>query len=116
MNQVLCELKEWGCDVDTGLKRVSNDEDFYIECIQDSVHDKYFDELGTALQNQNLNEAYNAAHTLKGLFATLSLTKLYDCVVRIVEPLKMGKDVKLDEEYNTLMQMRSKLEQITMNH
>ncbi len=54
--------------------------------------DKSFDLLKTSLEEHNMEEAFRAAHTLKGICLNLSLTRLYESASKLTEILRGRKD------------------------
>ncbi|MDD2647513.1 MAG: Hpt domain-containing protein [Eubacteriales bacterium] len=112
MSRQLEDLRAFGCDIDGTMERMGDDEEFYMECIQDIIADPYFDSLGTALKAGDVKLAFDAAHTLKGVFANVGLTPLFEQTVRIVEPLRKGQRDGLDAEFDKLMQLKARLEEI----
>ena len=112
MNRVLAELKCWGCDVEGAMKRMLDDEDFYIECLNEVANDGCFESLKAALDSKNVNAAFEAAHALKGVFANVGLTPFFNKIVEIVEPLRRGNGEELGGKYEELIQMREKLKKL----
>lgn len=112
MSRIIEELEKFGCDIEGAMMRMSDDEDFYIECLSDFVGDGCFDKLGTALEARNVRNAFEAAHTLKGLLANLGLTPMYNCIVEIVEPLRSGSCDNLEKKYSELIKMNDSLKKI----
>ncbi len=104
MSALLNELAAWGCDIDSALPRFSHKEDFYARCFKRFVVEPSLDDLGQALNNKDADTAFHHAQTLKNLTANLGLTPLYDIVVRIVDPLRLGKyDDHMQEDYRQLI-------------
>lgn len=112
MRRLFRELERFGCNVGEALDRVIGDEELYVECLESVQHDDAFYALGDALEKGRSKEAFEQAHTLKGVLGNLSLTPLYETVIRIVEPLRAGKTDGLDGEYGELMAERQTLEDI----
>lgn len=54
------------------------------------LSDTSFDTLDKALQDRDYDEAFRAAHTLKGICQNLSLTRLYESSARITTALRNG--------------------------
>ena len=54
-------------------------------------------------------QAFECAHTLKGMLANMGLTPLYDIVVRIVEPLRAGETAGLLPACDELLAARDRL-------
>ena len=112
MDQTLCRLKNWGCDIDGAMARVLNDEELLLSCIRQVAEDPCFEQLGKALKAGNAEEAFDAAHTLKGIAGNTGLTPLYALAVEIVEPLRAGHAQGLMPAYGRLLSDRDKLRQL----
>lgn len=112
MNRMLAELGAWGCDVKGAMERMADDDGFYAECLRDVADDPYFHTLRVALEAGDQAAAFDAAHTLKGVFANMGLTPMYDKVVEIVEPLRGGSRENLLTKYDELSRMRERLNRI----
>ena len=62
------------------------------------MDEKSFDKLREALAADNLDEAFEAAHALKGVLGNLALTPIYDKVVEITELLR----ARTEMDYSSL--------------
>lgn len=100
---LLQELRDWGCDVDGALERFVGDKELYQECLYTVLTDKAFVGLGEALKCGAVKEAFDCAHTLKGVLANMGLTPMLDITVRIVEPLRDGNTEGVLEAYEELL-------------
>ena len=109
MEEVFKKLEEWGCDVEGALERFFDDKDLYMTCLEMVITDSNFDKLGVALEEKNVLEAFDCAHTLKGVFANLGLTPMFSIVVTIVEPLRGGLAYNLNENYEKLLASNEQL-------
>ena len=97
-------LKAYGADVEEGLARCLNKEDFYAKCYKKFLDDPAFSGLDEALQKKDADTAFRHAHTLKGLAANMGLTPIHDLAVKIVEPLRAGMySDELVEIYQQIM-------------
>ena len=112
MNETLAKLKNYGCDIDGALVRTLGDCDFLLSCITATLEEPEFEKLGDALKKQDAVEAFEYAHALKGVAANVGLTPLYDRLVRIVEPLRLGKAQGLEIEYADLIKEKGKIEKL----
>lgn len=106
---LLEELRNWGCDIDGALERFVGDEELYRTCLYTVLSDKAFEGLGEALRAGQVSEAFDYAHTLKGVLANMGLTPMYEVIVRMVEPLRVGKGDGLLPVYEELLQTKSVL-------
>lgn len=109
MGSVIEELREWHCDVDGALARFLDDEGLYTSCLGAVLEDQAFAGLGEALKAHEVSEAFDYAHTLKGVLANMGLTPMFDIAVRIVEPLRAGNDEGLMPIYEELLQAKERL-------
>lgn len=112
MNVTLERLNKWGCDVRGALERFVGDEDMYIGFLNEVVDDKALEKLGHAIKVGNIRDAFHEAHTLKGVHGNLGLTPLYQLDIEIVEPLRIGKDDGVSENYELLIDANDILKQL----
>lgn len=112
MEMIFQALEEWGCDVEGALDRFLDDKELYVTCLQTVISDGNFAKLGAALDEQNVSQAFDYAHTLKGVFANLGLSPMFAIVETIVEPLRVGCSSNLEEPYENLLASNEKLKDI----
>ena len=93
------KLREFGADVDDGLSRFLNKVDLYIYLVCKLTEDKTLYLLEQQLIRKDLDGAFETAHSLKGVYANLSLTPLIGPVTDITELLRN----RTDTEYTELM-------------
>lgn len=103
MEKIFQTLEEWGCDVEGALDRFLDDKELYMTCLQTVIADSAFEKLGVALKEKKVSEAFDYAHTLKGVFANLGLTPMLSIVECIVEPLRSGSADGLEDVYEKLL-------------
>lgn len=115
MNTVIKDLELWGCDIQGALERFIGDEELYVSCLHSVINDPAYDKLGDALDAGNAKEAFEYAHTLKGVLANMGLTPIYDIDVLLVEPLRAGKCERLMPIYQELLQANEKLKGMLAN-
>ena len=92
-------LKEYGADTEEALARCMNNADFYLKLVGKSLDDKNYDRLKEKIREKNFEEAFAAAHALKGLVTNLSLTPLAEPIIEITESLRARED----RDYSTLL-------------
>jgi len=112
MCEVLEKLRAWGCDLEGALERFLGDEKLYQSCLPMVVEDESFDGLKEALAADERKKAFDCAHTLKGVFANMGITPMFETVVKIVEPLRAGKNDGLMPVYEELLDEREHLRSI----
>ena len=114
MDELILKLTDWGCDIPPTLERFLNNKEFMIECMKMVLDDKALIELEDGLKEENIKKAFDAAHTLKGIYANTGVIPLYDIAVKIVEPLRNGEIKGLDEYYQELMCKNKELTDILL--
>lgn len=91
-------LREYGANVEEGVQRCVNQEAFYLRLVSTVPGNKGFQALYDALEQKDLEAAFQAAHGLKGVAANLALTPLLKPVSEITELLRNKSFV----DYNPL--------------
>ena len=82
------KLNRFGADTEDGLARCCGSEALYLRLVKMAADEKSFDKLTRAANEKNYKEAFEAAHSLKGVLGNLSLTPLYDKVCKMTELLR----------------------------
>ena len=82
------KLKEYGANVDEGLSRCMNREEFYIMLVGKVLEDTKLAQLEEQLNAKDLDSAFETAHALKGMYANLSLTPLSEPISEMTELLR----------------------------
>ena len=103
------KLNTFGADTSEGLARCYNNETLYLRLINMLPKEKNFDKLQTALQENDLDAAFEAAHALKGVTGNLSLTPMYNVVVEITEPLRSRTQMDYTPLITELLKMRDEI-------
>lgn len=81
-------LKSFGAKTDEGVARCMGEESFYLMLTESAVTDEQIKELIDQINKGDLNSAFESAHALKGVYANLSLTPLYEISSTITEHLR----------------------------
>lgn len=109
MKMTIKDLEEFGADVQEGLARCLNKEDFYIKMVNIWRADKKVENLGPLLQSKNYDEAFEIVHALKGTLGNLALTPILDPILKMTELLRSKTDTDYTDLYNEIMAQREKL-------
>ena len=75
---IIEKLNNYGCNTKEGLERCLNKEDFYIRLLKMAVAENKVYELKDALSIKDYDKAFAISHTLKGVYANLAITPLYN--------------------------------------
>ena len=105
------KLKEYGADVETGLKRCVNNEALYLRLVGSVCDEPGFTKLKESVEAGDLSGAFEAAHALKGVLGNLSLTPVYDKTVEITELLRANTDMDYTKLMNEIFELRDDLRQ-----
>lgn len=105
-------LREYGANVEEGLKRCVNNEKFYLSLVQRAVKSAGTDELESALAGGDLHRAFEICHSMKGVFGNLSLTPLYAPVSEMTELLRAEKAADYKEYLCVIKEKLAQLKQI----
>ena len=105
-------LREFGANVDEGLERSLDDEEFYLELIPTALDESYYKSIDDAVAANDLDAAFEAAHALKGVLANLALTPICEPVSEMTELFRAHTDAdysgyisKMWEERNRLVEL-----------
>jgi HPt (histidine-containing phosphotransfer) domain-containing protein len=77
-------------DFADGVKRVMNNTKLYIRLLTKFKNETRLDDLEAAVKAGDMEKAKNAAHTLKGLSANLSLSELNRQSLALETQIKAG--------------------------
>lgn len=101
-----------GANYDSVVSRLRTDERVQ-KFVLKVLNDKSFELLNTSMKERNMEEAFRAAHTLKGVCQNLSLDRLYESSSALAERLRgvteYGEDMEsmlkqVTEDYNLTIQ------------
>ena len=103
------KMQELGIDPKEGLTRCMNNEVFFFKMITMAVSNEYFETLGKALDEGNLDTAFEAAHALKGVIGNLALAPLYNPLAEMTELLRAKKEADYVSMYHPIKEIRDQL-------
>lgn len=103
-------------DYETGLGRFMGKEALFVKFLMKFVDDKSFQNLKEQIENGECEEAFKAAHTLKGVAANLAFDELAKVAGDITEELRaqrLEEAVKqlpvLEEAYKKVQELLVKI-------
>lgn len=102
-------LNELGVNTKEGLMRCMNNETFYFKMLKMGLSGDYFDKLGKALMENNLDEAFEAAHALKGVLGNLAVTPIYNPLAEMTEMLRAKKQADYVKMYKPIVDLKNKI-------
>lgn len=105
------ELEEMGMDVDTTVKRFMGNEALYLKFLYKYQNDQSVVSIQQHINDQNAEEAFKSAHTLKGVAANLGLDPIAQHASDIVELLR-GKSQFSEVDTDKLNALNAELRTI----
>lgn len=103
------DLKQFGADTDEGLARCLGNEGLYLRLVGMIPNEKSFGQLQDALEAKDLDRAFEAAHSLKGVLGNLSLTPMYKVCSEMTELLRARTDTDYSQYISELLRLRGEL-------
>ncbi len=67
-----------------------------------ALEDDSFEKLEAAIQSHDLDEAFERAHSLKGVLGNVSLTSLLKPIEEITEELRVRNDIDYSDYLNRM--------------
>ena len=101
-DKILDALRDWKCDVEGALERFLDDEELYLQCLNIFSTAENFVKLKEYIDSASYQDAFDSAHTLKGVAGNLGLTPLYMAIIDIVEPLRAKDYSNLGSLYDEI--------------
>ena len=98
-SQLLYSLVSCETDVDGALRRFCGDEALYISCLGAFLEDRTLYALDDAIELHAWDDAFTAAHALKGLAGNMGFIPLFHSVGELVVLIRSGRISELAESY-----------------
>jgi HPt (histidine-containing phosphotransfer) domain-containing protein len=110
------KIKGAGYDYQASIERFMNKEDLYLKFLLKFLADKQFDNLKAALEADDAEAGYTAAHTLKGVAGNLGITPVFSLASEIAEICRSKGDgakelfAKLETEHAAALELIGSLQ------
>lgn len=105
-------LADFGADTQDGVSRCMGNEDFYLMLVKMVPQDENFQRLYQAVEEDDLDHAFEAAHALKGVLGNLSLTPLSRPVEEMTELLRARTKMDYTSYVETIRRGHEKLTEL----
>ena len=102
-------LQNFGADTKSGLSRCMNNEMMYLRFVNMALEDANFKKLSEAVEADDRQAAFDAAHALKGVMGNLALTPLYEISSEMTELLRARQDADYPAMLKQLLGKRDEL-------
>lgn len=112
-------LSEYGIEWTSVAERFVNSESLYLKCLNMFVSDNNLELLNQSLGGGDLETAFRAAHTIKGMSSNMGMDGVLNAACAIVEPLRI-KDTtadyaslfaKLSDEMKLINELKTKADE-----
>lgn len=105
----LDDLRSMGVNVDEALKRCLDNEEFYFKMIDKCLNDDNFARLGQALDDGDMDQAFEYAHAIKGVVSNLSLTPLQEKISELTDLLRAHAQTDYSDLYASLIKLKEEM-------
>ena len=102
-------LKALGANTEEGLGRCLNNEEFYLRLVKMAISDQTLEQLKDALDRNDLDEAFEKAHALKGVLGNVSLTNVLEPILEITEDLRARTEKDYTAQIDQIMEEAGKV-------
>ncbi len=109
-SELLCSLLACETDVAGALNRFMGNEVLYASCLSKFLTDTTIDELNSAISTQAWDDAFTAAHALKGLAGNMGFVPLFHSAAELVVLIRAGRITEVTE---SMKQLNSNYNEIT---
>lgn len=89
--KLLHDLLNNETDVDGALKRICGNEQLYISLLKDFTEDTTMFDLDAAIKTKSWDDAFTAAHALKGLAGNMGFIPLFHTTGELVLIIRAGR-------------------------
>ena len=84
------------------IKRLCGNESLYITCLKEFLNDKTVEILNDAINKKSWDDAYTAAHALKGLAGNMGFIPLMHATGKLVILIRGGREHDLPDGVNSV--------------
>ncbi|MDD3277271.1 MAG: Hpt domain-containing protein [Lachnospiraceae bacterium] len=95
-------FRQEGINYQSGIHRFGGSQQIYEKYLKKYPMDPTYSELGRALEENNYEEAFRYAHTLKGIVGNLAFDDLYGALLPLVEALRRNELDELDSMFEAV--------------
>ncbi len=90
-------------DIDGAMQRLSGNETLYVSCLKTFLEDTTINRLDEALQTESWDDAFTAAHAIKGLAGNMGFVPLFQSTAEVVVLIRTGKVKEIDEIFDKML-------------
>ena len=94
------------------MGRCFGNEEFYLKLVKTVPSEPNFDKLAAAIESDDLKNAFEHAHALKGVLANLSLTPILNPASELTEHLRAEERMDYKPLVDEIMKKRDELKNL----
>lgn len=103
-------------DVNGAIRRLGDDEALYHQCLDMFLQDRTITDLNTAIEQRSWDDAFTAAHALKGLAGNMGFVPLMHATSQLLIMIRGGRMNEIGESMAFVnSQYRDIVDAIKMN-
>lgn len=114
-SELMDRLEAYGADVKGIDERFLGDRELFERCFEEFMGDPSFADLERSLADASYENAFLAAHTLKGVSGNLGLVPFYDAICTLVESLRAKDYSCVDAENEEVQRQYQRLTALASN-
>ena len=103
------KLDQFGANTAEGIARCAGMEALYLRLVKMIPNEKNFDNLKAAIEANDLDAGFAAAHALKGVLGNLSLTPMFDKIDEMTELLRSRTQTDYSASLGELLDLKEQL-------
>ncbi len=93
-------LKKKETDIDGVMLRFSGDTELYAACLNDFLLDQTMIDLENAIDTRSWDDAFTAAHAIKGLAGNMGFIPLFHAAAELVIAIRSNRIEEIGEIYS----------------
>jgi len=89
-------------DVDGAIRRCCGNEQLYVDCLRAFLEDQSIGELNRAVKSKAWDDAFTAAHAIKGLAGNMGFVPLMHAASQLVIIIRGGRVSELEDSMENI--------------
>ncbi|NLA77037.1 MAG: Hpt domain-containing protein [Clostridiales bacterium] len=115
-DELFKSLEHIETDVEGALYRLSNDKAMYVMLLRAFENDDTMAQLEASIKSGDWDNAFTAAHALKGLAGNMGFTPLFHAIGELVILIRAGKIESINSSYDTVRKHYDDIAEIIRNY
>ena len=115
-DELFNELAGIETDLDGALYRVAGDKNVYLALLKAFASDTTMGDLDEAIVRQSWDDAFTAAHALKGLAGNMGFAPLFHSLGELLKMIRSCRISEIDSSYKGVKRCYDEIMMILSNH